>query len=216
MTNSSQRALAGACIVLLSACSSIKDLGIPWVSQAPGMTPEEAKGKRDARQTPGGADSGASTARTTPPPAPQAKKAEPGPAPLAQAPSVRSGESPATSREVAAPAGGYPQAARYGDLLFISGQIPIDPRTLQGDMDAKIEEQTRVAMENLRAVLEANRLTMANVVSTTVYLKNINDLAGMDTVYVRYFKTALPARSVVEVARLPRGALVEISAVAGR
>jgi 2-iminobutanoate/2-iminopropanoate deaminase len=71
-------------------------------------------------------------------------------------------------------------------------------------------------MENIRAVLESHRLTMANIVSTTVYLKDINDFRGMNNAYESYFRGALPARSVVEVSRLPRGALIEISAVAGR
>ncbi|TRZ56681.1 MAG: RidA family protein [Rhodocyclaceae bacterium] len=185
------------------------------------MTPEEAKGQRESRPGPGGVESGASRARTTPPPAAPAKKAEVAPAAVAQAPAaataaVRPTETPAASREVAVASSGYPQASRYGDLLFISGQIPIDLRTMAVNVDATIEEQTRVALENLRTVLEANRLTMANVVSTTVYLKNINDLGALDSVYLRYFKNALPARSVVEVTRLPRGALIEISAIAGR
>ena len=104
---------------------------------------------------------------------------------------------------------------RYGDLLFVSGQIAMDLATteLRG---TTIEEQTRQVMENVRAVLEAHRLTMANVVSTTVYLKDLSQFRGMDGVYETYFRTVLPARSVVEVARLPRGALVEISVVAGR
>jgi 2-iminobutanoate/2-iminopropanoate deaminase len=119
---------------------------------------------------------------------------------------------PATS---AAP-GGYTQAARYGDLFFVSGQIAIDPRTGAFDAGANIEAQTTLAMENVRAILENNRLTMANVVSVTVYLNNITNIAAMDRVYETFFRGALPARSVVEVAKLPRGALVEISVVAGR
>jgi len=226
MTNSSQRALATACMLLLDGCASVKDLGLPsWIPQGPGMTTEEAKAQRDARQAPRGAESGASTARTTPPPstaarstpeavAQAASRPAPGAAPAASA--GRVSESPAASREAAPAASGHPQAARYGDLLFVSGQIPLDLRTMALNMDAGIEEQTRIALENLRSVLEANRLTMANVVSTTVYLKNVNDLGAVDSVYLRYFKNALPARSVVEVARLPRGALIEISAIAGR
>ncbi len=112
--------------------------------------------------------------------------------------------------------GGYPQASRYGDMLFIAGQIALDPRTNNVDADAPIDAQARIAMDNVMGILEANALTMANVVSVTVYLKNIGDLRGMDLVYERYFKGTLPARSVVEVARLPRGAAIEISAIAGR
>jgi len=225
MTNSLQRLSAAACVFLLAGCSTVKELGlsVPWIPNAPGVTPEEARARSPSGQ--GGSDSGASQARTTPPPAPSARnapepvaQAAPRPVPAATpAPTTgRVGESPAGSREVAAPASGYPQASRYGDLLFVSGQIPLDLRTMAVNVDGSIEEQTRIALENLRSVLEANRLTMANVVSTTVYLKNISDLGAVDSVYMRYFKNALPARSVVEVARLPRGALIEISAVAGR
>jgi len=118
-----------------------------------------------------------------------------------------------TSPNVANPTG-YTQAARYGDMLFLSGIIPLDA---SGQLAGKnIEEQTRQAMDNVRAVLESNRLTMANLVSVTVYLSSINDLGGMDRVYATFFRSNLPARSVVEVQRLPRGALIEVSAIAGR
>ena len=121
---------------------------------------------------------------------------------------------------IAAPApsampGGYTQASRYGDLLFVSGQIAIDPATSQM-RGTNIEEQTRAVMENIRAILEAHRLTMANVVSTTVYLKDLHDFRGMDEAYESYFRANLPARSIVQVTRLPRDALVEISVIAGR
>jgi 2-iminobutanoate/2-iminopropanoate deaminase len=110
----------------------------------------------------------------------------------------------------------YTQAARYGDLLFLSGQIANDLRS--GDFDTKqdIEAQTRRSLDNVRAILEANRLTMANIVSTTVYITNISRLAAVDAVYHDYFRGSPPARTVVEVSNLPRGALVEITAVAGR
>ncbi len=116
----------------------------------------------------------------------------------------------------AEPLGGYTQASRYGDLLFISGQIGNDVRTGAFNAGQDIDAQTRQAMENLRAILENNRLTMANVVSVTVYLASINQLASVDRVYHGFFKGTPPARTVVEVAHLPRGALVEISAIAGR
>jgi 2-iminobutanoate/2-iminopropanoate deaminase len=111
--------------------------------------------------------------------------------------------------------GGYTQASRYGDLLFISGQIGNDPRTGSFE-DASIEVQTQRAMENIRAILETNHLTMANIVSVTIYLSSLNNLASADRAYQSYFRQSLPARSVVEVSKLPRGALVEISAIAGR
>jgi 2-iminobutanoate/2-iminopropanoate deaminase len=113
-------------------------------------------------------------------------------------------------------AGGYTQVTRYGDMLFISGQIAFDPRSGAPGMDSTVEGQTRQVMEQLRSLLDANRMTMANVVSVTMFLTNINSLVPVDRVYSGFFKGALPSRSVVEVARLPRGALIEISAVAGR
>ncbi len=111
---------------------------------------------------------------------------------------------------------GYTQATRYGDMLFLSGQIPLDPRTGAMTADATIEGQTRQVMDNIRAVIESNRLTMANVLSVTVFVTNVNTLPQVDRIYQSYFKTTVPARSVVQVAGLPRGALIEISAVAGR
>lgn len=112
-------------------------------------------------------------------------------------------------------AGEPPAAIRYGDLFFISSQLPTD---VQGNPTAmpQVEEQTRLAMENLRAILEANQMTMANVVSTTVYLKDLNDTAAFASIYAQYFKAAPPAQSVVEVSRLPNNAKVGISAIAGR
>ena len=108
-----------------------------------------------------------------------------------------------------------PGAIRYGDLFFISGQLPTDVRG-NPTADTRIEEQTRLALENVRAILEANQMTMGNIVSTTVYLKDLADMAAFDSVYATYFKDAPPSRSVVEVARLPDNAKVEIAAVAGR
>lgn len=110
----------------------------------------------------------------------------------------------------------YTQATRYGDLLFLSGQIGIDPRNGDFAADAPVEQQARQALENIRTVLEVNGLTMANVVSVTMFVANINNLGAIDGVYGSFFKSTLPARSVAEVQRLPRGALVEISVVAGR
>ncbi|HEX5129534.1 MAG TPA: RidA family protein, partial [Usitatibacter sp.] len=79
-----------------------------------------------------------------------------------------------------------------------------------------VADQTRAAMENIRAVLEAHRLTMANVVSVTVYLKDLQEFRAMDDAYEPFFRGNLPSRSVVQAARLPRDALVEISVIAGR
>ena len=115
----------------------------------------------------------------------------------------------------AAPAaiGPYSQAICCGDLVFTSGQLPLDPAT--GTMPATIEEQTRQSLTNVKAVLAAEGLTMDDVVKTTVFMQNMGDFAAMNGVYATFFSEGkYPARSAVEVAKLPKGALVEIEAVA--
>jgi len=97
-------------------------------------------------------------------------------------------------------------------LVFTAGQIPLDPATgeiVGGDIRA----QTRRVIENLKAILEAGGSDLSSVVRTTVYLKDMGDFAGMNEVYAEYFRAALPARSTVEVARLPRDVRVEIDAI---
>jgi 2-iminobutanoate/2-iminopropanoate deaminase len=109
--------------------------------------------------------------------------------------------------------GPYEQAIKVGDFVYASGQIPLDPKTgnlVEGD----IKVQTRRALENLEAVLEAAGSSLDRVVKTTVFLKNIADFAAMNEVYAEYLGAAKPARSTVAVADLPRGALVEIDLVA--
>lgn len=109
--------------------------------------------------------------------------------------------------------GPYSQAIRVGDLLFLSGQIALDPTSGQlvaGD----IREQTERVIKNLQEVLEAADSTLERVVKTTVYLKDMNDFPAMNEVYGRFFTADPPARSTVEVARLPRDARVEIDVVA--
>jgi 2-iminobutanoate/2-iminopropanoate deaminase len=101
-------------------------------------------------------------------------------------------------------------------LVFLAGQIAIDPKTKQLMKDASIEDQTRLVLENLKAVLEADGLTMEHVVSTSVFLKDLNEFGKMNEVYATYFKNAPPARATVEVARLPRDVKVEIAAIAVR
>jgi 2-iminobutanoate/2-iminopropanoate deaminase len=114
--------------------------------------------------------------------------------------------------------GPYSQAVRVGDLLFTSGQVALDPAT--GALVAGgIREQTKRVLDNLAAVLEEAGLDMANVVKTTVFLKNMSDFAAMNEVYARYFAlegVVPPARSTVEVARLPKDALVEIEVIAAQ
>ena len=112
--------------------------------------------------------------------------------------------------------GPYSQAIKTGPMVFLAGQIPIDPKTNQLMKEASIEEQTALVLDNLKAVLASNGMTMDNIVSTSVFLKDLNDFAKMNTVYATYFKVAPPARATVEVARLPRDVKVEISAIAVR
>ncbi|MBH25674.1 MAG: hypothetical protein CMH57_14725 [Myxococcales bacterium] len=109
--------------------------------------------------------------------------------------------------------GPYSQAVGFGNLLFLSGQIAIDPETnvlLQG----AVEEQTKQVMENIHAVLEAANLSFDNVVKITIYLANMNDFSLVNDIYAEYFPENPPARSTVEVSRLPRNVLIEIDAIA--
>jgi 2-iminobutanoate/2-iminopropanoate deaminase len=110
--------------------------------------------------------------------------------------------------------GPYSQAIRIGKTVYLSGQIAIDPKNNQLMGNASIEDQTRRVLENLQAVLAADGLTMDNIVSTSVFLKDISDFAKMNEVYATYFKSAPPARATMEVARLPRDMKIEISAIA--
>jgi 2-iminobutanoate/2-iminopropanoate deaminase len=111
------------------------------------------------------------------------------------------------------PIGPYSQAVRVNGFLFLSGQVALDPKS--GEMvGASIAEQTERVMENVKGIVEAAGSKMAHVVKTTVFLKNMNDFAAMNEVYARYFAAAPPARSTVEVARLPKDALVEIEVTA--
>jgi len=112
--------------------------------------------------------------------------------------------------------GPYSQAIAAGNMLYLSGQIPIDPKTGKLMNDASIEDQTRLVLDNLKAVLAADGLTLANVVSTTVYMKDLNDFSKMNEVYGGYFTANPPARATVQVARLPRDVAVEIGAIAVR
>jgi 2-iminobutanoate/2-iminopropanoate deaminase len=111
------------------------------------------------------------------------------------------------------PAGPYSQAVRVGSLLFVAGQIPIDPATGRL-VDDTIEAQTRQCLVNLRAILEAAGGSLASVVRTGVFLSDLNDFVGMNDVYASFFQAPLPARSTVEVSRLPRDVRIEIDAIA--
>ncbi len=109
--------------------------------------------------------------------------------------------------------GPYSQAIRAGNFLFFSGQIPVDPKTgelVKGD----IGRQTQQVLENMKGVLESQKLGMEDVVKVTIFLKNIGDFNRVNEVYATYFPSSPPARSTVEVARLPRDADIEIDAIA--
>jgi 2-iminobutanoate/2-iminopropanoate deaminase len=109
--------------------------------------------------------------------------------------------------------GPYNHAVRVGDLLFCSGQIPLDPASgtlVAGDIKAQAER----VLENIKVILEDQKLTFASVVKSTVFLTNMADFAAMNEVYARYFTSDFPARSTVQVAALPKGAIVEIEVIA--
>ena len=110
--------------------------------------------------------------------------------------------------------GPYSQAIQYGNLLFVSGQIPIDPKT--GDLvDGDIEVQAKQVLENLQAIIKAAGMTLQNVVKCSCFLKDMEDFVKFNAVYNSYFAESLPARETVEVGRLPKDAQVEISAICG-
>jgi 2-iminobutanoate/2-iminopropanoate deaminase len=111
------------------------------------------------------------------------------------------------------PIGPYSQAIKVNGLLFVSGQVSIDPKTnefVPGD----IRQQTERTLENLKGIVEAAGSKLSHVVKSTVFLKNMSEFAAMNEVYARYFPSAPPARSTVEVARLPKDALVEMEVIA--
>ncbi len=109
--------------------------------------------------------------------------------------------------------GPYSQAIRVGNLIYTSGQIPINPAT-GSFVEGGIKEQTRQSLSNIKAILEEAGLTMAHVVKTTVFMADMNDFADMNAVYAEFFTEPYPARSAVAVKTLPKGALVEIEVVA--
>ena len=109
--------------------------------------------------------------------------------------------------------GPYSQAIYVGNLVYTSGQIPIDPAT-GIIVEGGIKEQTRQSLTNVKAILESAGLAMGNVVKTTVFLADMNDFAEMNSVYAEFFAELYPARSAVAVKTLPKGALVEIEVIA--
>ena len=111
--------------------------------------------------------------------------------------------------------GPYSQAVRYDNLLFLSGQIPLDPES--GEIvEGNIEVQTRKVLDNLKAILESGGMGLQHVLKCTCFLKNMEDFPAFNSVYSEYFSDILPARETVEVSRLPKDVLVEISAICGK
>lgn len=108
--------------------------------------------------------------------------------------------------------GPYSQGIDLGNMIFFSGQIPLDPKT--GVMPEGIEAQTIRALENVKGLLQSQGLDFSNVVKTTVFLDSMDDFAVMNGIYAQYFVEPYPARSAVEVARLPKGALIEVEVIA--
>ena len=109
--------------------------------------------------------------------------------------------------------GPYSQAIKVGELVFVSGQLPIDPST-GAFAEGGIKELTRQSLTNMKAILEEAGTSMANVVKTTVFLADMNDFAAMNEVYAEFFAAPFPARSAVAIRTLPKGALVEIECIA--
>jgi 2-iminobutanoate/2-iminopropanoate deaminase len=110
--------------------------------------------------------------------------------------------------------GPYSQAVQYGNLLFVSGQIALDPKTAEL-VEGDIEVQTRQVLENVKAIIESTGMTLNNVLKCSCFLNSMEDFASFNSVYGSYFGDSLPARETVEVARLPKDVLVEVSAICG-
>jgi 2-iminobutanoate/2-iminopropanoate deaminase len=139
----------------------------------------------------------------------------------AQRPSNVDESSRTSTRAAAAASSSQPltagdtQAVRYGDLLFVSGQIADDPASL-AIVGSDIQTQVRTAMDKVARILESHGMAMSNVLSVTLYIQDLDELPEADAVYASYFRRSLPARSVVRVDGLPKGSPVEISVIAGR
>lgn len=113
-----------------------------------------------------------------------------------------------------APIGPYNQAVAFGNMLFTSGQIALDPKSMEL-VTSDIDTETKQVMENLKAVIEAANMTMNHIVKTTIFISDMDNFSAINTVYGRYFnEETAPARETVQVARLPRNVNVEISAIA--
>ena len=118
-----------------------------------------------------------------------------------------------STTEAPAAIGPYSQAVRVGSMIFCAGQIPLDPKSGQ-IVSEDVAEQTRRVLDNVTAILQAEQLTLAHVVKTTVFLADFGDFQKMNEVYATYFKDQPPARSTVGVSTLPKNARVEIEVIA--
>jgi 2-iminobutanoate/2-iminopropanoate deaminase len=112
------------------------------------------------------------------------------------------------------PIGPYSQAVKANGFLYLSGQVALDPKTNEMTGGSDIRQQTERVMENIKGILEAAGSNLHHVIKTTVFLKDMNEFPQMNEVYGRYFTAAPPARSTVQVARLPKDALVEVEVIA--
>jgi 2-iminobutanoate/2-iminopropanoate deaminase len=108
--------------------------------------------------------------------------------------------------------GPYSQAVMYGDMLFISGQLGLQPKT--GELPESVEDQTKLSMNNLKAILEEARMTFGDVVQTHIFLKDIKDFQKVNEIYAKYFDGDFPARATMQVAALPKDGKVEIEMIA--
>jgi 2-iminobutanoate/2-iminopropanoate deaminase len=118
-----------------------------------------------------------------------------------------------STSEAPAAVGPYSQAVRIGSTVYCAGQIPLDPKS--GQIVSKdVSDQTRRVLDNIRAILKAEGLSFENIVKTTIFLTDLADLQTVNEIYASYFKQAPPARSTVQVAALPKGARIEIEAIA--
>jgi 2-iminobutanoate/2-iminopropanoate deaminase len=108
--------------------------------------------------------------------------------------------------------GPYSQAIKSGDTLYVSGQIPVNPET--GEIKDTIEEQAKQSLENLKNILAANGMTTDNVVKTTVFITDLNDFAKVNEIYASFFKSPFPARSCIEISKIPKGCKIEIECIA--
>ena len=120
---------------------------------------------------------------------------------------------PIQTSEAPSAIGPYSQAIRIGDFLYISGQIALNPKNMEM-MNGEIEEETEWVLKNIEAILKAGGLSLDHVIKTTVYLTDLGEFSRMNQVYEKFFEKTKPARACVQVAALPKGAKVEIDAIA--